>query len=300
MKKKFTPKYLMLLLILGLAVNGFTQVAGDFQTKNATGNWSDFNAWNIYNGASWQPAVAGQIPTATSNVFVQAAQTISVDNGAAVCNDLNFTVANTSKIAFSTATSILNVKGNMNLFSNAQNCFGIWTAGAKIVFSGSGAQLFTNLSVNSVFVNIEVNESSVGSLTIPNATNFRFGTFTLTAGNFIVGSMDEVQGTSGTATININGGTWTQTISTTKIFAIPTASPSPIGALNINSGSMILATTNVATGFMFSTINVVNGGSLTLNNFSGNISIGTSINIDATSTFNTALTITLSTGFSNF
>ena len=55
---------------------------------------------------------------------------------------------------------------------------------------------------------------------------------------------------------------------------------------------MILATSNSSPGFMFSTLSVINGGTLTLNNFSGNITIATSINVDGTSTFNTALSTT--------
>ena len=147
MKKFFMLRNVMLPFVMGFAMNGFAQIAGDFQTKNATGNWSDFNAWNVYNGSVWIAATSGQIPTATTSVFVQAGHTISVDNASAVCNDLNVNGATTSKIAF-LATSVLNVKGNMNLFSTGHNCFGAWTAGAKIVFSGTGAQGFTNLSVN--------------------------------------------------------------------------------------------------------------------------------------------------------
>ena len=89
MKKFLTPKNVMLPLIMGLSMNGFAQVTGDFQTKNPTGNWSDFNAWNVYNGSAWIAAIAGQLPVATTSVFVQAAHTVSIDNAGAVCDDLN-------------------------------------------------------------------------------------------------------------------------------------------------------------------------------------------------------------------
>ena len=49
------------------------------------------------------------------------------------------------------------------------------------------------------------------------------------------------------------------------------------------------ATSNGSTGFMFSTLNVTNSGTLTLNNLGGDISISTSINVDPTSILNTAL-----------
>ena len=266
------------------------QVLGDFQTKNATGNWSDFNSWNIYNGSTWVAAVSGQVPSATSNVYIQAAQTINVDNAAAVCNnlDLNTYGSNSSKITFSTSTSILNVKGNIIGVNTGSGIFGAWTAGAKIIFSGTGIQGFTNLTVNSVFSKIEVNKPS-GTLQI--SSNFRFDIFTLASGNISVGGGNEIQGATASSSININGGTWIQTLSTTRMYSILPVNPSPI-AVNINSGTMELATSTGTTGFQLSTVNVSNGGIFTLDNFSGLINIASSINVDATSTFNTALTAT--------
>ena len=281
------------LMMMGVTVTIKAQIIGDFQTKSATGNWSDFNAWNIYNGASWIAATSGQIPAATSSVFVQAANNITVDITTAVCNNLNINGATTSKIAFSTVTSILNVKGNMGLFSIGHNCFGAWTAGAKIVFSGTGAQGFTNLSTNSVFISIEVNNPSC---TLTTFSNFRFGSFTLTAGNFAVGSGSEIQGSSTSATITINGGKWTQINGATRINNSGTAG-SPIGSLNINNGGiMILETSStvIGGGFQFSTISVTTNGILTLNymGVSGVLTIANSLNVDVTSVFNTAMTTT--------
>jgi len=301
MNKKFSLRFLMFLLFLITSIKSFSQVAGDFQTKNSAGNWSDFNAWNIYNGASWQAATVGQIPTATSSVFVQAGQTISVDNGLAVCNDLDLNTfgSNTSKIEFAMAASILNVKGNLIAFNTSPSCFGTWTPGARIVFSGAGAQGFTNLSSNSVFVNIEVNKSS-GTLTI--SSNFKFDIFTLTSGNLTVSTASDIEGTTATSRININGGVWTQISSTTRIYSTVPVNPSPLSSLNINGGSMILQTSTGTTGFDLSSIDVTNGGTLTLNHFgaAGVITINSSINIDATSTFNTALTTTPLPGSVNF
>src|SRR6476620_3384414 len=250
MNKFFTSKNAIVPFIVGFAMNGFAQVAGDFQTKTPAANWSDFNAWNVHNGTMWVAAVPGQIPSSTNSVYVQSGHTISVDNAGAVCNYINVNGSITSKIIF-LAAGILNVKGNMSLFSTGHNCFGAWAPAGKIVFSGTGMQGFTNLSVNSEFVNIEVNKVS-GTLTT--SSNFRFASFTLTAGNFSVGSANEIQGSSAAATITINGGVWTQILSTTKIFSIPVAAPQPVGAIIINSGVMTLATSNSSPGFMLSTL----------------------------------------------
>ncbi|MDQ2864218.1 MAG: hypothetical protein M3R50_11345 [Bacteroidota bacterium] len=288
MARKFIfLRYLLLIIVLKFSIKNLAQTNGDFKTKNATGSWSDFNSWHVYNGG-WQPATAGQVPVAGTNVFVDAGQIISIDNADAVCNDLNVNGSAGSKVSFSSAASILHVKGNMNQYSSGQNCFDTWVAGAKIIFSGAGPQGFTNLSSNTPFINIEVNKPS-GTLTT--SSNFRFGSFTLTSGNFEVSPGDEIQGMSSASTITINGGTWTQILSTTKINNAGNET-SPIGALTINGGTMVLATSNTTGGFQFSTIDVKNGGILTLQNCSGLLNIFTSINVDGSSVLNTALTST--------
>ena len=263
------------------------QVLGDFQTKNATGNWSDFNSWNIYNGSTWVAAVSGQLPSAAASVFVQTGNVISVDNGFAACKDLNITNSLGAGVSFTSANGILNVNGNFTLTGTA-NCFPSWVPGAKIVFSGSAIQKMPdNLGTNSVLDLMEVNKSG-GTLT--SGSSFKFNRFVLTGGNFIVASAADVRGNSAIASININGGTWTQIADATKIEN--GTSGTPIGTVTINGGTMELATSNKATGFQLSSINVSNGGIFTLDNFSGLINIASSINVDATSTFNTALTAT--------
>jgi hypothetical protein len=186
MKKIFSLKSLMPLIISGMSVNGFTQVNGDFQTK-ISGNWNDYTSWNVYNGTTWIPATLGQIPTMSTNVFVQPGQTINVDNANAVCKDLNVNGDNSSKVTFSATTGILNVTGNMLLFSTSHNCFGTWAAGAKIVFSGNQNQSFTNLSTNAVFLNVEVNKSA-RTLSLSSNILSIDGTLTLTSGILNIGA----------------------------------------------------------------------------------------------------------------
>jgi hypothetical protein len=268
------------------SLNIFAQATGDFQTRNATGNWSDFNSWNLYNGSTWVPASAGQIPTGASSVFIQSSQEIIIDNALAVCNNLNINNLAGGRILFSTFTSELNLKGNMTLTGTA-NCFGSWNAGAKIVFSGTGNQSMPdNLGTNSVLDHIEVNKSS-GTLTSGNS--FRFNRFTLSAGNFEVASGGEVRGNSAGAVININGGAWNQVNSTTKIYDASLGTTFPIGTVTIDGGIMNLATSNSAGGFRFSAINVINGGILTLGNFSGAFMVGSSIYVGETSRLNIGL-----------
>ncbi|HMP88453.1 MAG TPA: hypothetical protein PKE63_14330, partial [Lacibacter sp.] len=130
-------KHGLVILLLFFIHFSFAQVTGDFQTR-VSGNWSDFNSWNRYNGTAWVAAVSGQTPTTTSAVTVQAGHTISVDNSAAVCNDLIFPT-NTSRIAFTNTGSILTVYGNLTFVANI-NHINSWTAGAKLVFAGGADQ----------------------------------------------------------------------------------------------------------------------------------------------------------------
>ncbi|TWI81261.1 putative secreted protein (Por secretion system target) [Lacibacter cauensis] len=280
-KNILTPTLLSFIIVF----NAHAQVAGDFQSKNTSGNWSDFNSWNVYNGSGWQPATAGQLPTAVTAVYVQVGHTVTVDNTSAVCNDLSISNGGTTgRLAFA-ATGTLNVKGTITLNSSGSNYFSPWAAGGKLIFSGSGSQGIIGLTAGSVFVQVEINKPS-GAVTT--STNFRFENFTLTAGDFIVGTGNEMQGVSSTSAITINGGSWTQVAGTTRINVAGVAG-SPIGPLVINGGSMTLATSNTTGGFNFSSIAVTNNGTLNLNNFNGNISITNSLGVDAASTLNIAL-----------
>lgn len=265
--------------------NAYAQVAGDFQSKSTAGNWSDFNTWNVYNGIVWQPATAGQLPTAVTAVYVQVGHTVTVDNTTAVCNDLYISNGGTTgRLAFA-AVGTLNVKGTITLNNSTSNYTSPWAVGGKLVLSGTGSQGIIGLTANTIFVDVEINKPTG---TVTTSSNFRFGNFTLTSGDFVVGNGNEMQGTSSASAITINGGTWTQVAGTTRINVTGTAGMA-IGPVLINGGSMTLATSTGTGGFNFSTIAVTNNGTLNLNNFNGNISIANALSVDATSTLNNAL-----------
>lgn len=263
----------------------YGQQTGDFQSRIAVGNWSSFSTWNIYDGTGWVAALPGQLPNSTTAVFIQTGHSVTVDNLAAECNDLRISAGgSTGRLAFA-ATGVLNVKGSITFTNTPSNYLFPWAAGGKLVLSGTANQGLIGLTAATVFAAFEINKPS-GSVTT--SSNFRFGNFTITAGDFIVGSGYEIQGASASSAIQINGGTWTQTAGATRINVAGNASL-PIGQLTINGGSMTLATTNTGGGFNFSTIQVVNNGVLQFNNFNGAISVTTSIAVDAGSTLNVAL-----------
>lgn len=282
MKKNILPA---ILLSFFTFFYSHAQTTGDFQSKNSVGNWSDFNTWNIYNGALWIAASAGQLPSPTSAVYIQNGHTVTVDNAMAICNDLYVSAGgSTGRLAFA-ATGILNIKGIITVNNSASNYFSPWITGGRLIFSGSGNQFINGLTAATVLADVEINKPS-GFFTT--TSNFRFGNITLTAGDFVVGSGNEIQGSSSSSAITVNGGTWTQVGGTTRINVAGTAG-SPIGPVQINGGVMTLATSTGTGGFNFSSLSVTNNGILNLNNFTGSISIANSLSIDASSTLNNAL-----------
>ncbi len=271
------------------------QIAGDFQTKNAAGNWSDFNAWKIYTGAAWTAAVAGQIPSPTSNVFVQSNNAINVDITTAVCNDLNFSATGTTLKVIVQANNKLSIYGNLNQFDNSNVPFPSFGAGAKIIFAGSSNQLITNSGANTNLNTVEINKSG-GTFTLPGVTT-KYDVFTLTAGTVSGASGSTLQGISTSSIVNINGGIWNQTSGGAN--KINGGTGGATCTLNINSGVMTLSTTS-GIGYNFSSVTISNGGILNLNNDIAAISITTSFSIDATSTLNTAMGTTPSASTMTF
>jgi hypothetical protein len=55
-------------------------ITGDFRSRVATGNWSNFASWERFNGTSWVNATSGQFPdNITTTVTIQNGHTITVD-----------------------------------------------------------------------------------------------------------------------------------------------------------------------------------------------------------------------------
>ncbi|QNA45148.1 T9SS type A sorting domain-containing protein [Lacibacter sediminis] len=163
------------------------QVTGDFQSRNASGNWSDFNSWNVYNGTSWAAATPGQLPTSATAVFIQNAHTIIVDNTVSVCNDLNVSSGgNTGRLGF-TAAGVLNVKGTITLNNSASNYFSPWAAGGKLIISGSGNQAMIGFTVWTILEDVEINKPS-GTVTMAGSNVSVSGVLTLTVGTLNIGA----------------------------------------------------------------------------------------------------------------
>ncbi len=269
-------------------VYGYGQIAGDFQPKNISGNFSDFNSWNIYNGSIWLAATAGQIPNSTTSIFFTANKAIAVDISTASCKDINLTTTGiTEKFTFN-AGSILRIYGSLLQTSNTNIPFTSFSAGAKIIFTGSANQTIVNSGANTNLFNVEINKTG-GIFTFP-GVNTKYDDITLTAGTVVGAGATVLIGTA-SSTITINGGTWTQITGANRING---GAPGINVALTINAGSMNIGTSSGGlAGFNFSFVNVINFGTLTLTEIAGgNFTIGNALSIDATSTLNSSFTIT--------
>ena len=87
------------------------QITGDFRSKTGgSGNWSDYKAWETYNGSSWVSAISGQLPASTSSVEIKAGDAMVIN--ATSLNSGNLTV-NGSLTYNSTTVSVLSVFGNV-------------------------------------------------------------------------------------------------------------------------------------------------------------------------------------------
>jgi hypothetical protein len=201
MKKIFT----LLVIVICFLQSTQGQTTGDFRS-NAAGpaNWNDFNAWQIYNGSTWVPAISGQLPTATSAVTIQSGHTININalaltsgnllvNGTLVYNSTTVSALTVSGIvtvsgtgSFTSPTSgivtthtlsisnDLDVNGtfNMNVFSTAAVAV-TFTGAANDSIWGAGSINFYSLTVNkgtTITPILEVSRLTPITITIPAAT----------------------------------------------------------------------------------------------------------------------------------
>jgi hypothetical protein len=109
MKKISTLRFTFLVftILLSAVVTAQTPTDGDYRSTG-TGLWSTVATWQVRNLSTW--AAAATPPTPLSNVYVQAAHTITVDVATVACNDIHINSAASSVIAIGVNTTEVNGK----------------------------------------------------------------------------------------------------------------------------------------------------------------------------------------------
>jgi len=96
---------------------------GDFRSI-ATGNWSALATWQVRVADNW--VAAASIPTASSNVYIQAGHTVTVDIASVSCNDLHLNITGVLAIA----GNIVELSGKLRAYTGTTTI----TAGADGTF----------------------------------------------------------------------------------------------------------------------------------------------------------------------
>src|ERR1043165_7612783 len=124
-----------LLTILGvlMAIPAFSQVNGDFRSKQS-GNWNTTGTWEVFNTGtlSWDPATG--TPTATNSVWIQDGDSVYLTNNGFCKNlHLNLDAGGGDSCRLNTQSFVLEVSGKMRCYT-----------GAKNTIPGSNPGTFTN------------------------------------------------------------------------------------------------------------------------------------------------------------
>jgi len=96
---------------------------GDFRSI-AIGPWSDIFTWQVRVADNW--VAAASIPTASSNVYIQAGHTVTVDIASVSCNDLHLNITGVLAIA----GNIVELSGKLRAYTGTTTI----TAGADGTF----------------------------------------------------------------------------------------------------------------------------------------------------------------------
>ena len=134
-------------LLLGVSIST-AQVAGDFRS-HTTGNWSDVNAWERYDGATWvNPAPS--TPVGTETITIQSTHTMTVD---ATVSSISGYIKNqgvltigTGSLSFSTGTYEHAINGGTiptATWNTGSTCL---VTGATTTSPSNGGQSFSNFT----------------------------------------------------------------------------------------------------------------------------------------------------------
>ena len=246
--------YAILILSFVFFLNSKGQSSGDFRSKTGgSGVWSDYNAWERYNGTSWDAAAKGQVPTTTTAVEIKAGDFMIINTISLFSGNL---IINGSLTYHATINSDLSVCGNLIVgpsgnFTSPSS--GVLTS--HILYIGGKSFTSTiggNLTVEGVF-NMNVFPTSGVAVS-----------FVGTPNNSISGS-----GTINFYTLTVNKGTGNCNsvleVLNPTIITIPTAT-SGLNRLIISNGTFKLSSALTLKPFFGSFTLCESSGKLWLNN----------------------------------
>ena len=236
-------------------------ITGDFRSRVASGNWSNFLTWERYNGTAWVNATSGQFPdNTTTTVTILNGQTITVDGSSDPYDVNNIIVASGGKL-YANLTSgnrYLNVYGDITCngtIGNGSTFDGISfnIEGLKVTISGTGTFDASRIRKNTntpnatsdliIAMNVNLRWNSASGTTIYNnvGANSRFNV--TVNENSTLSCILAAGGTSGNASIDgVDGGN----AATTRQGGTFTIN----GTMNI-PGILYATTDNDATGGFF-------------------------------------------------
>ena len=208
-----------ILFIFSLLIFNFlnAQTTGDYRTKQ-TGNWSDPNTWEVYDGSNWNPATTPP-DTNANQVTIQANHTISFDQNSSIKNLL---VEANGVLQYSATNDTLTIYGD--LINNGKiDFYKNSSQNVVLQFAGDKTSNFTTGTATTDIHQILVNKDSIidsvlfsadDNFTIhgrtSNAASFlklKGGTFVL-GGTVTINSYTLIRRTSSYITINSNSGFW--------------------------------------------------------------------------------------------
>jgi hypothetical protein len=263
-------KNVLFVLLVFFCNSVFGQAVGDFGSI-ASGNYTTFSTWGIWNGAVFVPAPAGAVagvnfPNRTTNVFIVSGTTVVMTTSNSECNTLDVQAG--GKIWNNTATNCyLNIHGDIicnGIIGNGVIFDGLSLGIESVVCNVTGTGTFdvsrirknTGLNKHTQFniyrdINIRFNSSS--QVQIYNATTSGTSRFDVYIGPGATLNLTASGALTGNAAVDgdiVSGSTTTQsagsfTIDGTMIVTGTTYFSTNNNAVNVTGINTVAGSTNV-------------------------------------------------------
>ncbi len=140
-------KKILILLFYTYFCTAYAQNIGDYQSKG-TGNWNDYNTWEVYNGTTWVAVTSGYPGKSTAPIGTIPAGNATAAVTIQPCHEVTMnTGAKRNKVNSYVNIQKLTVKGRMKLIENNDVVFGddlqeVIIDGGSIFWSSNPTNLY--------------------------------------------------------------------------------------------------------------------------------------------------------------